>query len=109
MITAHDFVYSWRRIIDPATAAPYAYMLYGLRNARDIQRGTKRAHQLGVSAPDEFTFNVEFDRPSPLFLKLTGSIPLSAVPRQAIRRRNGAADRRTGLSRKTWCRAAHFG
>src|SRR5690349_14286334 len=90
VITAHDFVYSWRRIIDPATAAPYAYMLYGLRNARDIQRGTKRAHQLGVSAPDDFTFNVEFDRPSPLFLKLTGSIPLSAVPRQAIE----AAERR---------------
>ena len=83
-ITANDFVYSWRRVIDPATAAPFAYVLYYVRNGREIQRGHKAAEHLGVRAVDDFTFEVELERPSPLFLKLTGSIALSAVPRLAI-------------------------
>jgi ABC-type oligopeptide transport system substrate-binding subunit len=83
-ITAHDFVYSWRRVIDPATAAFYAYVLYYVQNGREIQKGRKPAEQLGVRAVDDFTFQVEFERPSPLFLKLAGSLSLGAVPRQAI-------------------------
>ena len=91
-ITAHDFVYSWRRVIDPASAAPFAYVLYYVRNAREIQQGHKRAEQLGVRAVDDFTFEVELDRPAPLFLKLTGSMALACVPRQAVEaaRRGGS-------------------
>jgi oligopeptide transport system substrate-binding protein len=83
-ITAHDFVYSWRRAIDPANAAPFAYVLSYVRNAREIQQGHKPVEQLGVRALDDFTFDVELDRPSPLFLKLTGSMVLACVPRQAV-------------------------
>jgi oligopeptide transport system substrate-binding protein len=83
-ITAHDFVYSWRRAIDPATAAAFSYVLYYVRNAREIQQGHKPAAELGVSALDDFTFEVELDRPAPLFLKLTGSMVLSCVPQQAV-------------------------
>src|SRR6476659_6140596 len=36
VITAHDFVYSWRRVVDPKTAAPWAYLLYCIRNAEEI-------------------------------------------------------------------------
>ncbi len=83
-ITAHDFVYSWRRVIDPASAAPFAYALYYVRNARDIQHGHKPAERLGVRALDNLTFEVELEQPAPLFLKLTGSIALACVPRQAV-------------------------
>lgn len=83
-ITAQDFVYSWRRVIDPATAALFAYVLYYVRNGRDIQNGRKPVDQFGVRAIDDFTFEVEFERPSPLFPKLAGSLALAAVPRQAI-------------------------
>ncbi len=68
MITAHDFVYSWRRAIDPATAATFAYVLYYVRNARDIQERRKPATQLGVCALDDFTFDVELTLPRPCFL-----------------------------------------
>jgi oligopeptide transport system substrate-binding protein len=71
-------------VIDPATAAAFAYVLYYVRNGREIQKGQKAAAELGVRALDDFTFEVELDRPSPLFLKLTGSIALGAVPRQAV-------------------------
>ena len=92
MVTAHDFVYSWRRVIDPATAAPSAYILYDVRNAREIQRGLKNVEELGVRALDDFTFQVELERSTPLFLKLSGNMALAATPRQAIdlARRHGA-------------------
>jgi len=94
-ITAHDFVYSWRRVVDPNTAAPYAYVLYYVRNGRDIQSGRKPVDQLGVRAVDDFTFEIDFERPTSLFLKLCGSLTLAAVPRQAINeaRRHGAESR----------------
>jgi ABC-type oligopeptide transport system substrate-binding subunit len=85
IITAHDFVYSWRRVIDPATAAPSAYILSDVRNAHDIQRGVKKVEDFGVRAVDDFTFQIELERPAPLFLKLTGNMALAAVPGQAIR------------------------
>ena len=39
VITAHDFVYSWRRVVDPKTAAPWAYLHYCIRNAEEINAG----------------------------------------------------------------------
>ena len=33
-VTSEDFVYAWRRALDPATAAEYAYMLYPIRDAK---------------------------------------------------------------------------
>ena len=71
-------------MIDPASAAPFAYALYDIRNARDIQHGHKPAERLGVRALDDLTFEVELEQPAPLFLKLTGSIALACVPRQAV-------------------------
>ena len=39
IITAHDFVYSWRRVVDPETAADYASLLYYVKNAEEINSG----------------------------------------------------------------------
>ena len=41
-VTADDFVYSWRRLVDPATASEYAYMLAPVTNAEDITAGKKK-------------------------------------------------------------------
>src|SRR3990167_1324101 len=38
-LTAHDFVYSWKRALDPITAADYAYQLYYIKNARPFNEG----------------------------------------------------------------------
>src|SRR5215510_8747934 len=51
VITAHDFVYSWRRVVDPATATPqYGYYLLGVRNAERINSGKLTPDTLGVRA-----------------------------------------------------------
>ena len=40
-VTAEDFVYSFRRLQDPATAAEYASMLYVVKNARGDQHAAR--------------------------------------------------------------------
>ena len=83
-ITSHDFVYSWRRVVDPATAAPYSHLLYDVKNGREIAGGKVAPDRLGVRAMDDFTLEVELASSSPYFLQLTSASFLAAVPMQAI-------------------------
>ncbi|MEY3081179.1 MAG: hypothetical protein RJA94_1164 [Pseudomonadota bacterium] len=69
-VTADDFVYSWRRLVDPATAAEYAYMLAPVVNAEDITAGKKKPGELGVKAVDAGTFEVTLNAPTPYFLEM---------------------------------------
>lgn len=71
-VTAHDFVYSWRRTVDPATKAEYAVIIAdaGIKNAAEVTAGTKDLSELGVSAPDDHTFVVELSASVPYFLKM---------------------------------------
>lgn len=71
-ITAGDFVYSFRRVINPKTAAPYAWY-YGtahIKNATAISEGKLPVEELGVSAPDDKTFQITLDKPVPYLLKM---------------------------------------
>jgi oligopeptide transport system substrate-binding protein len=84
VITAEDFVYSWRRFLAPETAAPMAYQLYCVRNAEDVSTGKSSPHELAIRALDNFTFQVDLISPTPFFLQLITVYWFSAVPRQAI-------------------------
>src|SRR5215471_440069 len=84
VVTAHDVVYSWRRLLDPATAAPYAYLLYAIQNARSINAGTMSPEKLGVRALDEFLLEVDLHAPTSFFLQLLSIPAMAPVPRQAI-------------------------
>jgi len=85
IISAHDFVYSWRRAADPATAAPRIFMLFCVENAEAIAARRRVPEELGVRAIDDFTFQVDLCRPTPFFLRLTLNTVLYATPRQAVR------------------------
>ena len=63
-VTAHDFVYSWRRLVDPATGAPMAFYLAPLGNADEVTKGAKPPSTLAVRAIDDFTF--QFDLVAPI-------------------------------------------
>ena len=69
-VTADDFVFSWRRLVDPATAAEYAYMLAPVVNAEDVTAGKKKPDELGVKAVDPETFEVMLNAPTPYFLEM---------------------------------------
>ena len=69
-VTADDFVFSWRRLVDPATASEYAYMLAPVVNAEDITAGKMKPDQLAVKAIDPGTFEVTLKAPTPYFLEM---------------------------------------
>lgn len=71
-VLAQDFEYGWKRILNPQTAAPYAYLLYPVKNAQAYNTGNiSNPNQIGVKALDDFTFQVELESPLAFFLNLT--------------------------------------
>jgi oligopeptide transport system substrate-binding protein len=69
-VTANDFVFAWQRVVDPATAGEYAYMLAPVVNAEDITAGKKKPDEMGVKAVDDSTFEVTLNAPTPYFLEM---------------------------------------
>ena len=71
-VKASDFVYSFRRILNPETGARYANLLYPVRNAEAIHKAAAGSSldDLGVAAPDERTLEITLERPTPYLLEL---------------------------------------
>ena len=79
-ITSEDVVYSWRRVIDPATAADYAGQLYYVKNGEAISTGKiKDLSQLGVRAVTPHLVEVELENPTAFFLDLCAFRTLAMV------------------------------
>lgn len=69
-VTADDFVYAWKRILDPDLAADYAYMLYYIEGAEAYNGGAGSADDVNVKAVDANTLEVKLITPTPYFLSL---------------------------------------
>jgi oligopeptide transport system substrate-binding protein len=72
-VTAEHFAFSLRRLVDPATAAFYSFMIADVLNARQIVGGELPPSELGVEAPDDHTLVVTLERPTPYLLSLLTS------------------------------------
>lgn len=83
-VTAHDFQYSWRRILDPAMAAEYAFILHPVKNAREVNFGEKPVDELGAIAKDDMTFEVTLAHPAPYLLEMVTHQAFFPVPRHVV-------------------------
>ncbi|MBS6332880.1 MAG: peptide ABC transporter substrate-binding protein [Veillonella sp.] len=72
-LTAYDFEYAWKRVLDPEVHADNAYMLYVLENGEAFNTGKAAAEDVGVKAIDEDTLVVTLENPTAYFLKLLAS------------------------------------
>ena len=82
-VTAQDFVYSWQRLVTPATAADYSYMIDSVVNANAIMNGEMEPSELGVSAPDDKTFVVTITSDLPYFTEIC-AFPATFPVRQDV-------------------------
>ncbi len=99
-VTAHDFVWSWRRALDPAMGNLYAYMLYPVKNAEAYATGKIDDPALvGVRALDDMTLEVTLNAPTPYFLQLMDHYSSFAVHRETVERFGKATDRFTRWTR----------
>jgi oligopeptide transport system substrate-binding protein len=79
-VTAGDFVASWRRTLEPETAAAYSYQLFPVAGAEEFANGkTKDFSTVGVKAPDDRTLVVHLAHVTPYFLDLCALPPLYPV------------------------------
>jgi oligopeptide transport system substrate-binding protein len=83
-VTAHDFVYSWQRILKPETAAPYASILFAFKNARAVNEGTMSPDALGAQAIDDKTLVLEVEQPTPFINALLMHYTAFPVPKHKV-------------------------
>ncbi|WP_136247284.1 peptide ABC transporter substrate-binding protein [Halomonas borealis] len=83
-VTAGDFVFAFRRILDPATAASYAYLLYPVENAEAVYADEAEPSTLGIEAVDERTLRITLERSTPYFLDQLAHYTAYPLPKHVV-------------------------
>lgn len=85
-VTAEDFVYSWRRLVDPKTASQYASYLQAaqIANIDDILKGSKAPDTLGVKALDAHTLQITLTAAVPYFPQMLYHASTKPVHRATV-------------------------
>ncbi|MDR1541709.1 MAG: peptide ABC transporter substrate-binding protein [Clostridiales bacterium] len=84
-VTADDFVYSWRRLVDPDTAAPYAVDMGAfIKNGMAVTEGQVPKEDLGVSAIDQKTLEVTLENPCPFFEQIAAFATFSPIRQDTV-------------------------
>jgi len=85
-VTAHDFVYAWKSIIDPSFPTSFAYALYDIKNAQKAQTRACSLDEIGIRALDDLTLEVTFEYPTPYSLELFANPIFSPVHRPSAQK-----------------------
>lgn len=88
-VTAHDFVYSWQRTVNPKTASEYAYLMAGVKNYKQIQSGKMKPSKLGVKALNNYRLEVTLSKPVAYF-KLLLAFPTFFPQEQSVVEKEGS-------------------
>ncbi|WP_307480152.1 peptide ABC transporter substrate-binding protein [Cytobacillus purgationiresistens] len=69
-ITAKDFEYAWKRVLNPETAAYSPTSFYYIKGAENYNTGNGAVEEVGITAPDDLTLVVELSSPTAFFKQL---------------------------------------
>lgn len=83
-VTADDFVFAWRRLVDPATNSRYAFFLWPVKNAEAISKGEMPPEAMGVEAVDARTLRVTLEAPTSYFVSSLQHHATYALPRASV-------------------------
>jgi oligopeptide transport system substrate-binding protein len=84
-VTAKDFEYSFRRLLDPkTTGVVYASVQYPIKNAQAVNGGKMPPEQLGVKALDDYTLEMKLEYPAPYLPGLLKHYTAFPVPKHVI-------------------------
>ena len=96
-VTAHDFVFSYRRMADPKTAAQYVSILYPMKNMQEAASGKARPDQVGARAIDDRTLELTFNYQVPYIREMLTHYTTFAVPQHVVEKYG-----------EDWTNAAHI-
>lgn len=98
-LTAKDYEYEWKRLLNPETASEYSYQLLYLKGADAYNTGKGTADAVGVKATDDNTLVVTLEAPTPYFLELTAQSYYFPVNQKVVEsNKNWATDASTLVS-----------
>jgi len=83
-LTADDFLFAWRRLLDPKLAASYAYFPYIIKNAQKINAGHLPGTALGAAAQGPRTLVVQLEHPAPYLPEMLMHNSMMPVPRHVV-------------------------
>src|SRR5215216_5586675 len=66
-VKASDFVFAYRRIMNPETGAKYSNVLFPILNAEKVNKGQAKLEELGARAVDDRTLEIKLEQPTPYF------------------------------------------
>jgi oligopeptide transport system substrate-binding protein len=92
-VTADDFVFAYRRLLDPRTASRYAANLWLIKNARAINSGKLPMETLGAEAPKPDTLILRLEHPAPYLPELLTHPSAMPLPRAAVQAKGAAWSR----------------
>ena len=72
-VTADDFKFAWLRVLEPATASEYAYMLHYIKGGQAYNEGKGKKEDVGINVIDSRTLEVKLERPTAYFASLAAS------------------------------------
>ncbi len=83
-LTAQDFEYSWKRVLNPEVGSGSASDLWVLKNGKEYNEGTLTADDVGVKATDDKTLVVETSYYAPWFVTLTATTVFFPVKKDVV-------------------------
>jgi len=84
-VTAHDVEYGVKRTCDPANASDYAYVLYVIKGAKEVNTGEiEDLDYIGVKAIDDYTVQFALNQPAGYFPSIAGMWVARPIPRWTI-------------------------
>ncbi|GEK34910.1 peptide ABC transporter substrate-binding protein [Kurthia sibirica] len=69
-VTANDFVYGWKHMLEAKTASPAAFLAYEIVGAEDFNMGKGKFEAVGIKAPNDQTLKVTLKAPTEAFLNI---------------------------------------
>ncbi|MDN7227565.1 peptide ABC transporter substrate-binding protein [Planococcus sp. N064] len=98
-VTASDFEYAWERVLNPETGSPFAFYMYYIKGAEEYNKGKGTVEDVGITAVDETTFEVELNAPLGYFDSLLTLWTFYPVQQKAVEAdKNWAAEADTYVS-----------
>jgi oligopeptide transport system substrate-binding protein len=85
-VKASDFVFAFRRILDPKTAAEYAKVLSPIKNASAVSEGKMPVTAVGVKAVDDKTLVIELEKTAPYLPELLTHYTTFPLPEHAVKK-----------------------
>ena len=83
-VTAMDFEYAWKTILQPSSPSQYTDSFYSIKNAQKVHQGECSLDEVGIRSLNKNTLEVILEHPAPYFLEWTSSPLYAPIHRPTV-------------------------